>query len=87
MVANASDTSQAAAETNYTDENRKFFDNNVDYVKTFEASSKGQEIARVIHEAMLDAYEFDADSTVVMDYACGSGEDSFPIFWSLAKPW
>jgi len=73
MAANLSDTSQAAALTNYVDENRKFFDSNMDYVKAFEASPKGQEIARVISKAMLDAYEFDADSTIVMDYACGSG--------------
>ena len=80
MAANLSDTSQAAVLTNYVDENRKFFDNNMDHVKTFEASPKGQEIARVISKAMLNAYEFEAESTIIMDYACGSGENSFPVF-------
>jgi len=34
------------------------------------------EVARQQVEFILKAYPFNEDSTVVMDYACGTGEDS-----------
>ena len=36
------------------------------------------ELSLLVGEAILDAYDFDEDTTHVMDYACGDGEPPFP---------
>ncbi|KAF8602735.1 S-adenosyl-L-methionine-dependent methyltransferase [Ceratobasidium sp. AG-I] len=54
------------------DANREHFDSQA-HAHGYEASPVNQLLAKKCSEAILEAYPFDEDKTVMMDYACGIG--------------
>jgi hypothetical protein len=55
------------ASDGYTAANKRYFDSHV------HIGPLAEKVARAICNAALENYDFDANETTVLDFACGSG--------------